>query len=96
MEILVIAILIGLAYLGTTTFILRKMREVHTEELGKAIAQNLVQLKPENRYILSFPFDISDVDFDELVKGITLSLDLENSNTHIVVVQGRVNMIEFN
>jgi hypothetical protein len=76
--------------------LVERVKKIQTEQLGIAIAKNLVQLKPEHRYILSFPFDISDDDFDDLAKQITASLDLENSETHVVVVQGRVNMIEFN
>jgi hypothetical protein len=76
--------------------LVERVQKIQTEQLGIAIAKNLVQLKPENRYILSFPFDISDTEFDQLIESITATLDLENSNTHVVIVQGRVNMIEFN
>lgn len=72
-----------------------RFRNTQTEKLGKAIANNLVVLKPGNRYILSFPFEIPDEKFDQIVSKISNSLDLENSNTHVVIVQGQVTMIEF-
>jgi hypothetical protein len=72
-----------------------KFRREQAEQIEKVITDNLLVLKPENRYIISFPFEISDEDFDEVVEKISNSLDLENSDTHVVIVQGQVTMIEF-
>ncbi len=88
-----VVILFGSAYLSW--WFSRRATELHTEQLAEALAQNLLHLDPNNRYILSFPFDISDADFDELVEKMRQTLDLENSNTHIVIVQGKVTMVEF-
>lgn len=95
METIIFLIFMFLAFATLTIFSVNKFRSIQAEDFGKALAKNLVTLHPENRYILSFPFEISDEKFDRIIDQLKDTLDLENSNTHLVIVQGSVKMIEF-
>lgn len=96
MEMIIFLVLMFLGFASLTIFSVNKIKNDQTEQIGKAFARNMLKLNPNSRYILSFPFEISDEEFDEVVENITLALDLENSDTHVVIVQGKVTMIEFN
>ena len=72
-------------------FFSKKAVEVNHQRLAEVIVNNIIELKAGNRYIISFPFDVTE----EELTGIITTLDLENSETHVVLVEGTVTVLEF-
>lgn len=62
-----------------------------TDSVGIAVAR----LKEGKKYIISLSDTLSDEEFEDAVEVMRKSLDLENSNIHIVIVQGNVTLVEF-
>ena len=94
MDIFLFLILGSFFFGGATAigwFFSRKAIGLNHQRLAKIIAENMVTLKPGNRYIISFPFELTE---DELADMVA-TLDLENSKTHVILVEGAVKVIEF-
>jgi hypothetical protein len=101
MEISVILSIIGIALIVTlfvTAYNLMKIREVEhsvPQKLGKSLADSIKELNPDKRYIIALPSSMSEEDFDTAFAVLRSHLDLENSDTHIVIMHGNISMVEF-
>lgn len=97
MELLAI-LLLGSTLLGLEIWLhIRRVRTYRsiTESIVNSLGPSIAKLDPDSRYILSLPETLTESEFAEAVKAMRDSLDLENSNTHIVIVHGNVTMVEF-
>ena len=97
MELLAILLLGGIL-LGLEIWLhFRRIRTYNnlTRKIVSSLGPSIATLDPDNRYILSLPESLSDQEFEAAVKAMRGSLDLENSNIHIVIVHGNVTMVEF-
>ena len=63
--------------------------------LGQYAAQTVKTLDPTKRYIISLPSSMSDSDFDTAFSVIEEHLNLQNSETYIIIMHGDVSMVEF-
>ena len=97
MELLAI-LLFGTILLGLETYLhvrrVRRYGEI-VRDLARSFGPTIATLSPDNRYILSLPESLSDSEFASAVVAMRESLDLRNSNIHIVIVHGNVTMVEF-
>ncbi len=97
MELLAI-LLVGTLLLGLETYLhVRRVRTYArlTTDIVGALGPAIAKLDPECRYVLSLPGTLTDEEFEDAVEMMKKHLDLENSNIHIVIVQGNVTMVEF-
>lgn len=96
MELLAILLLGGIL-IGLEIFTHFRRRQVYKEitDLASSTIIAVARLEEGKRYILSLPETLSDSEFTEAVVVMKKSLDLENSNIHIVIVQGNVTLVEF-
>ncbi len=69
----------------------KEATELHYERLAKALVENMIKLTPGNRYLISFPFELTE----EELSNVKATLDLENSETHVILVDGIVRVVEF-
>ncbi|HEC64221.1 MAG TPA: hypothetical protein ENI23_02900 [bacterium] len=69
----------------------KEATELHHERLAKALVENMIKLVPGNRYLISFPFELTE----EELSDVKATLDLENSETHVILVDGTVRVVEF-
>ncbi len=97
MELLAI-LLFGTILLGLEIYLhvqrVRRYSEI-VRDLARSFGPTIATLSPDNRYILSLPESLSDSEFESAVVAMRESLDLRNSNIHIVIVHGNVTMVEF-
>lgn len=63
--------------------------------LSTNFANRIKELNPEKRYIISFPSNMTEDEFNEAFDILSNSLDLPSSQTHIVVMHGDISMVEF-
>ncbi len=97
MELLAI-LLLGGTLLGLEIWLhVRRIRTYDrlTTDIVGSLGPSIAKLDPDSRYVLSLPETLTEKEFEEAVKAMRDSLDLENSNTHIVIVHGNVTMVEF-
>ncbi len=97
MELFVI-LLISAVLLGLEIWLhFRRIRTYNdlTKEIVSSFGPIIATLSPDNRYILSLPESLTEGEFEEAVGAMRNSLDLDNSNIHIVIVHGNVTMVEF-
>ncbi len=97
MELLAI-LLFGTTLLGLETYLyVRRVRKDSetVQEIVRAFGPTIATLSPGNRYILSLPDSLTEGEFATAVEAMRESLDLKNSNIHIVIVHGNVTMVEF-
>lgn len=89
------AIAIGLIFSKRTILAQEKLfaeaTELHHDRLAKALVENMIKLIPGNRYLISFPFELTE----EELSNVKATLDLENSETHVILVDGTVRVVEF-
>jgi len=93
-----IALYISLIALGFGSILFYKQRKFEQEIMavfGKAIALNIAELDPKKRYIISLPQEMSNEEIETAFKIMKDHLDLENSDTHVVLMQGNVRIVEF-
>ena len=93
-----IVLAITLIVLGLTLsvgFYVRKSVQQLKTYLLVSLSDRIKTLDPNKRYIISLPSGMSDMEFDEAFEVMKSHLDLESSNTHIVIMHGDVRMIEF-
>ncbi len=97
MELLAI-LLVGTILLGLETYLHVRRVQTYarlTTDIVGALGPSIAKLDPDSRYILSLPETLTDEEFEESVEMMKKHLALENSNIHIVIVQGNVTMVEF-
>ncbi len=97
MELLTI-LLLGSILLGLEIWLhVRRVRTYArlTTDIVGALGPAIAKLDPDSRYILSLPETLTEGEFEDAVEAMRSSLDLENSNVHIVIVHGNVTMVEF-
>lgn len=79
-----------LSYLNT-----QKLRKSISNLVGEQLANSVKTLDPNKRYIVSLPGSMTEEEFDAAFGVMRDFLDLETSQTHIVIMHGDVKMIEF-
>lgn len=84
---------LGLALL-LSLYIRKSVKQLQTYLLV-SLSDRIKTLDPNKRYIISLPSSMSDTEFDEAFEVMKSHLDLESSNTHIVIMHGDVRMVEF-
>ncbi len=97
MELLTILLLGGIL-LGLEIWLhFRRIRTYNklTTDIVNSLGPSIAKLDPDSRYILSLPETLTESEFEEAVGAMRSSLDLENSNIHIVIVHGNVTVVEF-
>ncbi len=97
MELLAILLLGGIL-LGLEIWLhVRRVRTYArlTTDIVGALGPTIAKLDPDSRYVLSLPETLTEEEFEDAVGAMRSSLDLENSNIHIVIVHGNVTMVEF-
>jgi hypothetical protein len=80
---------------GALIFYLRgeknRWKALYRDHLKTAI----VALDPEKRYIITLPPEIEGDDFEDIAAIIKRHLELENSQTKIVLMEGSIQVVEF-
>ena len=84
---------LGLALL-LSLYVRKSVQQLQTYLLV-SLSDRIKTLDPNKRYIISLPSTMSDTEFDEAFEVMKSHLDLESSNTHIVIMHGDVRMVEF-
>ncbi len=96
MELLAI-LLVGTLLLGLEIWL--HFRRIQTYDylttLAGSMGTAIATLDEGKRYIVSLPDTLSDSEFEDAVAVMGKSLDLKNSNIHLVIVQGNVTLVEF-
>ncbi len=63
--------------------------------IPEILAEGIKTLEPGNRYILTLPSSMTDAEFDEAFDALNKHLDLQNSNTYVVIMHGDIKIVEF-
>ena len=65
------------------------------QSIPETLAESIKTLIPGNRYIITLPSSMTEKEFDDAFKVLNDHLDLENSNTYVVVMHGDIKIVEF-
>lgn len=63
--------------------------------IPEILAESIKTLEPGNRYIITLPASMTDKEFDEAFEIMNSHLDLQNSNTYVVIMHGDIRIVEF-
>ena len=70
---------------------IRKLRQC----IPEALIESLKTLDPEKRYIITFPSAMTEEDFEEAFEVMNDHLSLEDAHTHVVIMHGKIQIVEF-
>lgn len=63
--------------------------------IPETLAEGIKTLESGNRYIITLPASMTDKEFDEAFEIMNSHLDLQNSNTYVVIMHGDIRIVEF-
>jgi len=91
-------VIVGFGLIGTELYLhIRRQQQLKglIADLAGQIGPSLATLEPDKRYILALPSSLTDSEFAEAVDQMRRTLGLEDTVTHVVIVHGEINMVEF-
>ena len=65
------------------------------QSISDMLVESIKILEPGNRYIITLPASMTDDEFNDAFEVINSHLNLENSDTYVVIMHGDIRIVEF-